>query len=167
MSIDAIALLPTVANLRGRSVEGPWKEGKGPGGSRGLWCRVSDGTLLNLELPFQSPDSELHEAARRWAGSLPERIWVFPDTAVPDEGTQQALLDATRDVGRWVQAGPRPRSMLEELGFSPDDEVTFQREMRSGNAKRVAAAVALLEKRLQGREPAEVEALMAKLLRRG
>jgi hypothetical protein len=65
MSIDAIALLPLVADLQGATVEGPWKEGAGPGGSRGLWSALRDGTLLNLGLPIQTPDVDLYEAARR------------------------------------------------------------------------------------------------------
>jgi hypothetical protein len=167
MSVDAVALLPPVAGLVGATVEGPWKTGSGPGGAGGLWRGLRDGTLVNLSLPFQTPDADLYEAARRWIGKAPARIWVFPDTAVPDVDTKRAIQTATREGGRWVRAGARQQSVLEDLGFSPDEERAWQREIGSGDPKRMAAGLATLEKRLEGRDPAEIEAVLARFLRRG
>jgi hypothetical protein len=167
MSIEAIAVLPESRDLAGEVVEGDWAEGPGPGGGTGLWRRLQDGILLNLGMSIQAPDADLYEAARRWMGSLPARIWVFPDTAAPEEQTAQAIQAATQQVGRWIQAGAKRRSILEDLGFSSDEHEAWQREMNSGNPERIQAAVATLEKRLSGRDPAEVEALLASLLQQG
>jgi len=167
MSIDAIAVLPESANLVGEVVEGDWAEGPGPGGGNGLWRRLQDGILLNLGMSIQAPDADLYEAARQWMGSLPAKIWVFPDAAVPEEQTAQAILAATQQVGRWIQASATQRSILEDLGFSSDQQEAWQREMKSGDPKRIQAAVATIEKRLADRDPAQVEALLTSLLRRG
>jgi hypothetical protein len=167
MGIDAVAVLPSVVALRGTTVEGPWKTGEGPGGASGLWRELRDGILLNLGVPISSPDADLYDVAHRWIGDAPSRIWVFPDAAVPDDDTTQAIMEATKEVGRWVKAGPQRRTLLADLGFSPSEEAAWQREMNSGDAKRVAAAVAALEERQKGRDPAELEALQAKFLGKG
>jgi hypothetical protein len=167
MSIDAIAILQPNMNLDGEFSEEGWIIGEGPGGASGPWRPLSDGVLLNLGLSIRAPDIDLYEAAGRWIGTLPERIWVFPDTEVPEEETTKAMQLATREVGRWVNDGVRRQSLLTELGFSPDEEGAWQREMNSGNSKRIQAAVTALEERLHGRDPKQVEAVLARMLRRG
>ena len=99
-------------------------------------------------------------------GKAPARIWVFPDTAVPDLATAKGIRDATRGAGRWVRAGRRRKSVLEDLGFTPAEADAWQRDVGSGNPARVMAARNLLEKRIAGRDPREVEALIASSLRR-
>src|SRR6185437_5858495 len=108
MSIDAVALLPALAEPpASEPAEGDWRAGEGPaGGAMKVWRPLRDGTLLNLALPFQSSDADLFEAATRWFGPLPARVWVFPDTAVPDGQAASEILAGTRGAGRWIHTGP-------------------------------------------------------------
>jgi hypothetical protein len=169
MSIDAVAVLPLAEEMSddrsmGPKAEGEWQEGEGPGGARGVFRKLADGTLLNLGHSFQAPDGELYELARSWMGSLPARIWIFPDTGVPEENTTSEVLAATRSVGRWVRASRTRREDFPDLGLTRAQVEAFRRETNSGDAKRVAAAMDELERHLQGRDPAEIEAKIAHFL---
>jgi len=165
MSIDAIALMPRLGELRGEPMDG-WELVDAPGGARGIWKPLRDGALVGLGLPFQYPDATLYEAARGW---LPKKkklakVWVFPDTAVPELETAEEIRTATAAAGRWVKAGARQRSLLEDLGFTADEAEAWQRDIQSGNPTRLAAAHDRLKERVERRDPKDVEALMAAFL---
>lgn len=166
MSINAIAVLPGHEDLRGEAIDDEWFFGDGPVGIAGLWHPLNDGILLNLELSINSPDIDLFEAVRIWLGDPPAKIWVFPDTAVPDADTIKEIQSSTREVGRWiVQSTTNKRSILEELGLSTDEVQAWQREINSGDKNRIQSAVAKLEKRLEGLESDKIESLLASVLR--
>jgi hypothetical protein len=164
VSIDAIAVLPPVTVREDEALEGEWHEGEGPGGTRGAFRRLRDGILVNLGLSIRAPNADLFEAARRWTTIPPERVWVFPDTAVPENDTVNAVRAATHEVGRWVEAGPARSGLLEDLGLTPVEISAFLREMSSGDPKRIASAVTALERRIGNRDPAQVEALLTAFL---
>ena len=167
MSIDTVAVLPPVVVREGSAVDGEWHEGEGPGGARGVFRPLRDGLLVNLGLSIEAPDADLFDAARQWTGKLSTRVWVFPDTAVPEDDTVKAVRAATREVGRWVKAGPKPWQFFEDLGLTRDEAEAFQREMNSGDPKRAAAAVSTFERMMEGKDPAKIEFLLAALFRRG
>jgi hypothetical protein len=168
MSVDAVAVLPRVVVTNDRSSSVPddagWRDGEGPGGARGVFQTLADCTLLNLGHSFQSPDGDLFELARSWFGSPPARIWIFPDTAIPSQDTGRGIQAATRRVGRWIKADRKRRELFVDLGLDREFVDTFRRETASGDARRVEAALADLRNRLQGTDPAEVEAKLAAYL---
>ncbi len=63
-----------------------------------------------------------------------------------------------------MEAGQRARSLLEDLCFTAEEADAWQRDIRSGNPKRLDAAHDLLKQRVEGRDPKEVEALIAAFL---
>jgi hypothetical protein len=166
MSVDAIALLPSVTFPPAKTVEEGWHYGLSDTGANILWRPLQDGALVNLMVPFASADADLHAAARAALGKVPRRIWMFPDTHVPDVDTVRALRTATGDAGRWVESGRRKRSLLEDFGFTAKEAAAWQRDLSSGDPTRVAAARDALEQRLSGRDEAEVQALIRESLRR-
>jgi hypothetical protein len=126
---------------------------------------LRDASLVNLGVPVAAPDEQLYDSARGWMREPGARIWVFPDTAIPDASTARAIRHATRQVGRWVSP-PRVRepSPLKAFGFSAEQAARWQGEVNSGDVARVKAAFAEFEKRVTGRDPSEVEAILQAFL---
>jgi hypothetical protein len=178
LSIQAVALLPFTGDLPTldtdeNSTEGAttgeqnWRHVVGPGGGTGLWRPLNDGALVVLPVGFQAPDADVYEAAKQWlGGKTPSRIWVFPDTVVPELNSKAGIRSVTRQIGRWVRAGRRSRSFLEDLGFTHDEATRLQRDMMSGDPVRLKAASDTLEKRISGKDPKEFDDLLAAFLRR-
>ena len=179
MSVDAVALLPFTGDLpalevneeksteRKNSLEADWRLVEGPGGANGVWRPLKDGSLVILGITFHAPDADVYDAARQWMGKrTPSRVWVFPDTAVPEVDTAAAVRSMTRQVGRWVRSGTPQRSILEDLGFTRDQARTLQRDLMSGDPARIDSVAKTVEERLSGRDPKEIEAIMQGFLRR-
>jgi hypothetical protein len=178
LSIDAVALLPFTGELSAldvgdetsakgqRETEGAWKQVEGPGGASGVWRRLNDGCMVILGITLQAPDADIHEAARQWMGEgIPARVWVLPDTSVPEVETVTAVRSMTRLVGRWVRAGARQRSILEDLGFTREQARTLQRDLMSGDPARIDAVAKTVEERMKGRDPKEIGAILQAFLR--
>jgi hypothetical protein len=167
MSVDAIALLPPESLSGVRSgLEGGWVEAEGRDGQRRAAFELRDGVLVNLGFPYRSPDGELYDVARAWAGSLPDAIWIFPDTFVPEVSTAAEARAGTDAVGRWIKGSVArgKRSLLEEMGLSAEDAAECQRAFGSGDPAKIQAAVRRLEALLGNREPAEVERAITEFL---
>jgi hypothetical protein len=161
MSIDAVALLPPIAD-GDQPRAGSWSSDAGPEGGTGAWRQLADGILLNLGFPMETPDADLYDVARRWMHDLPERLWVLPDAAVPDGDTAEEIRAATAGVGRWISAGSRRQTVFGELGFSAEEEAALQRDLNSGDPDRVARAGAAVEERSRDVDPAKMQALLAR-----
>lgn len=168
MSVDAIALLPLRDDPAGAPLEGGWKEGPGPGGGRAAWRALRDGKMVNLGVPFGSPDAHLHQVAAGWMGSgTPARVWVFPDVADPAGDTILAVQGETSAGGRWVEVGAgASQSPMESLGFTAAEAEQWRRVAASGDAKRISETLAVMRTKLEGRSNAELEAALAALLAR-
>lgn len=170
MAIDAIAVLPLLAELstarEPTDGEEDWSILTGPAGIARAASTLRDAILVNLAMPIGTDDAELHHACQQWAGTVPARVWVFPDTAVPPAETAKAVRSATSSVGRWVKAGTRKRSLLEDFGFTPQEADAWQRDINSADQQRFDAAMAKMEEHLAGRDPAEIKALIAASLKR-
>jgi hypothetical protein len=166
MSVDAVAILPPIPIAPSSTVEGDWKQGSVAGGGQILWRELSDGILVNLGVPFAFADADIYAAAQSSFAELPSRIWVFPDSAVPEADTVSAVQAATRLAGRWVRGGKRKKTLLEDFGLSRAEAAAWQREINSKDKARIAAAMETLAQRLGGRDDAEVQALIDASLRR-
>jgi hypothetical protein len=165
VSVDAVALCPGVSlptEAGSEPLDGDWVSIAGHAARP-----LRDGVLVNLGFSFAAPDGELYRVAQDWAGKLSDRIWIFPDTFVPEGDTCDAVQAATRGVGRWIRGtSSEAVSLLEELGLSAEDAAACRRDVSSGDPARVQAALQRLEASIGERDPAQVEKLIEAFLKR-
>ena len=170
MSIDAIALLPPLELPSPGELEDGWLTVNLPEVPAFPFKPLKDGTLAMLGLPFAYPDEDLYKQCASWMslinGYRPGRIWVFPDTAVPDFPTSTEMLNATREAGRWVSA---PRGKLRPasdfFGLTRAEAKQLLNDMMSGDDARIDAAKAHFEKRMSGHSEAELKEMLDRFLK--
>lgn len=161
MSSDAIAVIPRASVKNAQ----PWHEAQGVGGGTFTVCHLKGATLVNLGFPVQSGDADLYAALRRYHARLPKRVWVFPDSVMPDEiESVDALIELTKPVGRFIEAGATTPTLLSTLGLPEQVIENFQREVSSGKPARVKRAVEELGLHLQGHDPEQLAQLLEEFL---
>jgi len=167
VSVVALAVLTTgFEEPAGALSEEGWKTVSTPGLPGEPFKTLKDGALVHLGVPFAYPDAELYARAVAWlkpGSKRPRRVWVFPDTLVPELETAAEVTRATAPGGRWVSRGKGQPSFLEQFGFSAAEATSWLREAMSGDPARVQDAKKLLEQRLAGRE-ADIEAVVKSFL---